>query len=48
MNHKQKLKMARKMLSREEVSRGVSPFMSDAWMKRAESKRNKQLKQRAK
>lgn len=45
MDHKQKLKMARKMMSQEEIKRHVSPFQSKAWDQRASAKRNKQLNQ---
>ncbi len=34
MKHKDKLKMARKMLTRDEIKRHVKPFDSVAWEKR--------------
>lgn len=45
MKHKQKVKMARKMLSREEIKNHTSIFQSKAWDERVEAKRNKQLNQ---
>jgi hypothetical protein len=34
LNHKKKLKMARKMMTREEIKNNVSPFLSNAWFVR--------------
>gem|GEM_PF-6113697 len=45
MKHKQKVKMARKMMSREETKNHTSIFQSKAWEERAKAKRNKQLNQ---
>jgi hypothetical protein len=36
MNHKQKVKMARKMITRDELKRKVPIFMSKEWYKRKE------------
>ena len=52
MKHKQKLKMAYKMMTREEIKKHVSPFQSRAWELRKENKRarvrNKIIVQQAK
>jgi len=37
MNHKQKKKMARKMLTREEIENHAPIFLSEAWEKRKEA-----------
>lgn len=46
--HKKKLKMARKMMSKDEIKRHVSPFQSDAWEERALRRKQKQLNQKNK
>lgn len=45
-NHKQKLKLARKMLTHQEIQDNVSPFLSNAWNQRREFKQLKQEKQK--
>ena len=37
MRHKDKLAMARRMLTREEVRQGVPPFLGNAWSERKEA-----------
>ncbi len=44
MNHKQKLKMARKMRTRDEERRNVSVFQTEAWNKRSEAIRQRVAK----
>ena len=41
MRHREKLRMARKMMSKEEVKKHVSPFLSKAWVERRENKATK-------
>lgn len=48
MNHNQKRKLARKMLTREEIKKGVPIFQSEKWSARAEEKAIKEDKKRAK
>ena len=44
MKHKQKVKMARKMMSQEELKNHVSIFDSKVWNARAEIKKSKSQK----
>lgn len=48
LNHKNKLKMARKMMTREEVRNNVSPFLSSAWFVRKFGIINKIIKKNKK
>lgn len=43
LKHKKKVKMARKMMSREEIKRGVNIFDSEAWNNRADQRNKKEL-----
>lgn len=43
MNHKQKLTMARKMMTPKEIKDGVSPFSCAGWNMRRDSKSRKML-----
>ena len=45
MDHKQKVKMARKMLTWFERKMHTPIFLSEAWLERAKFKKNKILKQ---
>ena len=38
MTHSQKLKMARRMMSKQEIKNHISPFMSKAWNERKDNK----------
>lgn len=44
MKHENKIKMAKSMLSREDIKKGVRPFYSDAWHKRKVSILKKEVK----
>lgn len=44
LNHKQKLKMAKKMMTSDEVRSNVSPFLSKAWFARKFGIMNKIIK----
>jgi hypothetical protein len=48
MNHRQKLKMARKMMTPKEISAHIPPFDSESWNKRKKTKRDKVLKSQIK
>lgn len=38
MNHKQKLKLARRMLTQAEIKMHIAPFMSEWWQKQKQEK----------
>lgn len=42
MTHKNKIKLARKMMSRDEIERHVPIFDSKNWQDRAEARKNKE------
>ena len=46
MNHKQKVKLARRLRTRTEESTGTPLFLSENWLKRKDAIRNRILKQR--
>ena len=46
--HKQKIKLARKMRTNQEVIDGVNLFDSEAWINRKESKLKKNLRKKSK
>lgn len=35
--HKNKLKLARRLMTKEEIKKGVTPFNSEGWTKHAEA-----------
>lgn len=43
MNHDDKLKIARRMLTNKEKRNGVPPFQSAAWNERVENRQNREL-----
>lgn len=45
MKVRQKLKMARRMMTPDEIKKGISPWQSKAWEKRRERNLIKQLRQ---
>ena len=47
MKHKDKLKLARKMITSVEVNAHISPFNSEAWNNRLESNRRRVAKREA-
>ena len=48
LNHKQKIKLARKMMSQKEIRRGISMWQSKAWTMRWAHNFTKQKLQHAK
>ena len=38
MRHREKLRMARKMLTKDEVKEHISPFLGTAWQERKDNK----------
>jgi len=45
MTHKQKLKLARKLMTPEERSKHIPPFVCDGWNRRSEKIKRKVKKQ---
>lgn len=41
MKHREKLRMARRMMTKQEIKKHVSLFLSEAWDKRKENKATK-------
>jgi len=48
MDHKEKLKLARKMMTKQEIKNRVPPFQSKAWESRVQARENKVIKRIAK
>lgn len=44
MTHKQKLHLARTLMTQQEISSHVAPFQSTAWGSRRDRNRQKQIK----